>query len=322
MDSIILIVISGFILDLILGDPHNFPHPVRLIGKMISRGEKHIRSILPKTKKGERIGGIILVIGVVGVTFGATWLILKVAYGIYPLIGWIVSVILCYQALATKSLKDESMKVYKALQKHDLEGARYAVSMIVGRDTASLTEEGVAKAAIETVAENTSDGIVGPLVYLLIGGVPLGFAYKAINTLDSMIGYQNERYQYFGTFGAKLDDVVNYIPARLSAYMMIAASKLCGYDAKTAYKIYRRDRYNHKSPNSAHTEAVCAGALGIQLAGDAYYFGKLCKKPTIGDALRSVETEDIKRTNKLMYSTCTCTLIVLSLIRLLILIIL
>lgn len=322
MDSIILIVISGFILDLILGDPHNFPHPVRLIGNMISWGEKHIRSILPKTKKGERIGGIILVIGVVGITFGATWLILKVAYGIHPLIGWIVSVILCYQALATKSLKDESMKVYKALQNHDLEGARYAVSMIVGRDTASLTEEGVAKAAIETVAENTSDGIVGPLVYLLIGGVPLGFAYKAINTLDSMIGYQNERYQYFGTFGAKLDDVVNYIPARLSAYMMIAASKLCGYDAKAAYKIYRRDRYNHKSPNSAHTEAVCAGALGIQLAGDAYYFGKLCKKPIIGDALRSVETEDIKRTNKLMYSTCTCTLIVLSLIRLLILIIL
>ena len=166
MDSIILIVISGFILDLILGDPHNFPHPVRLIGNMISWGEKHIRSILPKTKKGERIGGIILVIGVVGITFGATWLILKVAYGIHPLIGWIVSVILCYQALATKSLKDESMKVYKALQKHDLEGARYAVSMIVGRDTASLTEEGVAKATIETVAENTSDGIVGPLVYL------------------------------------------------------------------------------------------------------------------------------------------------------------
>lgn len=322
MDSIVLIVIGGFVLDLILGDPHHFPHPVRLIGNMISAGEKVMRKLFKDTKKGERIGGTLLVIGVVGITFSVTYLVLRLAYTLHPLVGWVVSIILCYQALATKSLKDESMKVYEALKAHDLEGARYAVSMIVGRDTKCLDEVGVAKAAIETVAENTSDGIVGPLFYLLIGGVPLGFAYKAVNTLDSMIGYQNERYQYFGTFGAKLDDVVNYIPARLSAYMMILASKLCGYNAKRAYAVYKRDRYNHKSPNSAHTEAVCAGALEIQLAGDAYYFGKLCKKPTIGDDVRKVETEDIKRTNKLMYRTCILTLIVLSLIRLLVLMIL
>lgn len=320
MEAIILITFCGFILDLILGDPHHFPHPVRVIGYFITKGEKIIRGLFSKTKKGERIGGTLLVLSVIVLTLGIVVLVLKLAYSIHYLVGFVVEVILCYQALATKSLKDESMEVYDALKKHDLEEARYAVSMIVGRDTKALTEEGVAKATIETVAENTSDGIIGPLFYLLIGGVPLAYVYKAINTLDSMIGYQNERYQYFGTFGAKLDDVVNYIPARLSAYIMILASMLCRLDAKRAYAVYKRDRYNHKSPNSAHTEAVCAGALGIQLAGDAYYFGKLCSKPTIGDAVRPVETEDIKRTNKLMYATCILTLIVLSIIRLLILI--
>lgn len=322
MDTIIFISFCGFMLDLLLGDPYHFPHPVRAIGFLITKGEKFIRRLLGKTKKQEQLGGVLLVILVVLITVSCVLIILKAAYSIHYFVGLIIEVILCYQALATKSLKDESMKVYDALKKHDLEGARYAVSMIVGRDTKKLNEEGIAKATIETIAENTSDGIVGPLFYLLIGGVPLGYAYKAINTLDSMIGYQNERYQYFGTFGAKLDDVVNYIPARLSAYIMMLASYICHFDCKRAYTVYKRDRYNHKSPNSAHTEAVCAGALGIQLAGDAYYFGKCVAKPTIGDAVRPVETEDIKRTNKLMYVTCILSLILLSIIRLIILIIL
>lgn len=320
MEHIILVAIGGFILDLILGDPHNWPHPVRWIGMLISKGEVLIRKRLPKTKEGERVGGILLVIGVVGITVFASTLLIKVGGWINPWLGTLVEIILAYQLLATKSLKDESMKVYEALRAGDLEGARYAVSMIVGRDTASLDEEGIAKAAIETVAENTSDGIIGPLFYLVIGGVPLAFMYKAINTLDSMIGYKNEKYEYFGTFGAKLDDVVNYIPARISGYLMILASGLCGMNLKGAYTIYKRDRYNHKSPNSAHTEAACAGALNIQLAGDAYYFGIKCEKPTIGDAIRQVEVEDIKRTNKLMYATCIVGLILFVLVRLLIVI--
>lgn len=312
----IVSILCGFILDLILGDPYWLPHPVRLIGWLIVQSEKGIRKILPKHKKGERIGGILLVVVVVGVTMLSTLLILKGAYSLHPTLGFIIEVIMCYQILATRCLADEGMKVYKKLVAQDLEGARKQVSMIVGRDTEQLTEEGVAKATIETIGENTSDGIVGPLCFLVLGGPVLGFMYKAINTMDSMVGYRNDKYLYFGRCAAKLDDVVNFIPSRLSALFMIVASFICRLDSKKAWEIYKRDRYNHKSPNSAHTEAVCAGALGIQLAGDAYYFGELCKKPSIGDARRSVEHKDIIRTNLLMYVTCVISLIVLVSIRL------
>ena len=207
-----------------------------------------------------------------------------------------------FQILATKSLKTESMKVYDALKEGDLEKARYAVSMIVGRDTQALNEEGVAKAAVETVAENSSDGVVAPLLFLAIGGPVLGFFYKAVNTLDSMVGYKNDKYLYFGRFSAKLDDVLNYIPARISGLLLVAASPLAGLSISGAWRIWLRDRRNHASPNSAQTEAAAAGALEVQLAGDAYYFGKLYKKPTIGDPIRSVEYEDIRRMNRLMYA--------------------
>lgn len=315
MDLIIPAVIVGFILDLICGDPNWLPHPIRAIGWLIQKGEALVRPLLPKSKQGERIGGTLLAIGVIGIAFVVPYYLLKACYGMHPILGFVVEVVMCYQILATKCLRDESMKVYTALKLGDLTKARYNVSMIVGRDTASLDEVGVAKATIETVAENTSDGIIGPLMFLVIGGAPLGFAYKAINTLDSMIGYKNDKYQYFGTFGARLDDVANYIPARISAYLMILGSVFCKMDRKGAYRMYKRDRYNHKSPNSAHTEATCAGALGIQLAGDAYYFGVLHKKPTIGDAKRSVEIEDIKRTNDLMYATCILGLVLFCLAR-------
>lgn len=293
--------IIGFILDLIVGDPHWIYHPIRLIGKLISSTEKLIRHCFPKTKTGERIGGIVLAIIVMIISTGIPLVLLIICYKTNVYLGIIIEGIFCYQLLATKSLKDESMKVYKALKDKDIEKARYAVSMIVGRDTKSLDEVGITKAAVETVAENTSDGSIAPLIAIIIGGAPLGFLYKSINTMDSMIGYKNDKYIDIGRFAAKLDDVVNYIPARFSAYMMILSAYMLGMDGKNAYRIYKRDRYKHASPNSAHTESVCAGALRIRLAGDAYYFGKLHKKEYIGDALREIEIEDIKRANRLLY---------------------
>ena len=227
--------------------------------------------------------------------------LLYLAYHIHTVLGIVVETFLCYQMLAVKSLKDESMRVYEELKKQDLPGARNAVSMIVGRDTKSLSAAGVTKAAVETIAENTSDGIIAPLFYMAIGGPALMFLYKGINTMDSMVGYKNDKYLNFGRYAAKLDDIANYIPARISAWLMILASMCAGFDWKNAKKIFLRDRYNHASPNSAQTEAVMAGALDIQLAGNAFYFGKLYEKPTIGDALREVEIEDIPRANRLLY---------------------
>lgn len=296
----------GFILDLILGDPYWLPHPIRLIGKLISGLEKRLHGVKKqKNGKKEFRNGIILVMAVLFVTVLTASLILIVAYRIHPVIGIVTETVMTYQILATKCLKAESMKVYKSLREDGLEEARKAVSMIVGRDTEVLDEEGVTKAAVETVAENTSDGVTAPMLYTAIGGPVLGFFYKAVNTMDSMIGYKNDQYLYFGRAAAKLDDVVNYIPARISAYLMILAAFLMGkeYNGRTAYRIYRRDNRKHASPNSAQTESVCAGALGIQLAGDASYFGKTVKKPYIGDPLRNVSYEDIRRVNRLMYMT-------------------
>ena len=251
-------------------------------------------------KAGKRMVFIVLCC-----TFLAASAILFLAYGLHVCLGMAVEAVMTYYILAAKCLKVESMKVYRCLKEQGLEKARAAVSMIVGRDTACLDEEGVAKAAVETVAENTSDGVIAPMLYAAVGGPILGFLYKAVNTMDSMIGYKNDKYMYFGRAAAKLDDLVNFLPARISACLMIAASYLGGKDfsGKEAKRIYKRDRRNHASPNSAQTESVCAGALGIRLAGDASYFGRIVKKPTIGDALRKVEYEDIKRANRLMYLT-------------------
>ena len=296
----------GFILDLFLGDPYWMPHPIRLIGGLISRVEKMLRQEgEAKDPEQEKRRGVWLVAAVVGVTAGVSAFILGTAYGASPVAGCIVETIMTYQILAAKCLKVESMKVYSCLKEQNLDKARKAVSMIVGRDTACLDETGVTKAAIETVAENTSDGVIAPLLYTALGGPVLGFCYKAINTMDSMVGYKNDNYLFFGRAAAKLDDVVNYLPARISAYSMIASAGILGksYSFSEALRIYKRDRYNHASPNSAHTEAVCAGALGIQLAGDASYFGKIVKKPYIGDPVRNVEIEDICRAGSLMYMT-------------------
>lgn len=256
---------------------------------------------------------------VVTVSTGVPAVILSVAYKYFWQLGLALESFWCYQIFATKSLKVESDRVYIALKDKGLEAGRKAVSMIVGRDTQNLTEEGVTKAAVETVAENTSDGVIAPLFYMLIGGAVLGFTYKAINTMDSMVGYKNDKYQWFGTAAAKLDDVVNFIPARVSAVLMILAAYLTGMDGKNATCIFRRDRFNHKSPNSAQTEAVMAGALDVQLAGDAWYFGKLHKKPTIGDPVREMELLDIRRSHKLLYGTAMLGLILGIILRILVL---
>ena len=303
---------AGFVLDLMFGDPHWLPHPIRLIGRLISFLEKKLYD----ENKDLRIRGSILVTLVLLITGVVSGNILYFVYRIHPVAGCVVESIMTYQILALRSLKVESMKVYDALRTGTIEDARRAVSMIVGRDTACLDEAGVTKAAVETVAENTSDGVIAPMIALAIGGPFLGFLYKAVNTMDSMIGYKNDRYLLFGRTAAKLDDVVNYLPARISAYLMIAAAYLSGraFDGTRAFSTYRRDRRKHASPNSAHTEAVCAGALGVRLAGDASYFGKIVKKPYIGDDVRPVEISDIRRANRLLYVTaflCEAILLVL-----------
>ncbi|BCJ96389.1 cobalamin biosynthesis protein CobD [Anaerocolumna cellulosilytica] len=308
----VIALILGYILDLLFGDPYWLPHPIRLIGSLINRMEKAIRSFTSKNPKALLMGGFLLLAFVATVSMVVPFLLLSFLYKYLPYAGLIVESIMCYQLLATKCLKDESMKVYHSLKQDNMEEARYHVSMIVGRDTKVLDKEGITKAAVETVAENTSDGVIAPMIFLAIGGPFLGFLYKAVNTLDSMVGYKNEKYLYFGRTSAKLDDVLNYIPSRIAAFLMILACPFAGLSMENAFKIYRRDNRNHSSPNSAQTEAACAGALGVQLAGDAWYFGKLHKKPTIGDALHPVETEDIKRANQLLYITSFLCLLLVS----------
>ena len=311
-------IVLGYILDLIIGDPHWLYHPVQLIGRLITFLEK---LLLKKDDKDETkyIKGAVLAVLVLFVTGAVVILFLAVFYNISIAAGCIAETIMCYQILAVKSLRVESMKVYTALKQEGIEQARIAVSMIVGRDTMQLDNHGVIRAAVETVAENTSDGVVAPLFYMLFFGAPGGFIYKAVNTMDSMIGYKNDKYLYLGRAAAKLDDVLNFIPSRLCAWIMIFAAYLPSkgheFDGKNAKKIFLRDRFNHASPNSAQTEAVCAGALQVQLAGDAYYFGKLYPKETIGDDVRPIEPEDILRAGNLMDGTALLTLLVFGLLK-------
>lgn len=298
----------GFLLDMAFGDPQGMPHPVRLMGKMTAWMEKRLREGKEDGKTGrekaELRQGLWLAFFVPVITAAVAGSLLMAAYWIHPYAGMAVEAFMTYQTLAAKCLKTESMKVYRHLKDGDRERARAAVSMIVGRDTECLDEEGIVKAAVETVAENASDGVVAPMLYLAAGGPALGFFYKAVNTMDSMVGYKNEKYLYFGRAAAKLDDAMNFLPARVCAWLMIAIAFLPGkcFSGKRAFAVWREDRGKHASPNSAQTESVCAGALGIRLAGDASYFGRTIRKPYIGKELRKVEYEDIRRANQLMYS--------------------
>lgn len=308
--EIVLAVLIGFILDLIFGDPHFLPHPIQFIGWLIDINEKILRKILPKNKMGEIIGGVFLNIIVLTVSFLLPFFILKGLKMINPWVGFVVEIIFCYEIFATKSLKTESLRVYKYLKIDDMENSRKYLSWIVGRDTENLDSTQITKAVVETVAENTSDGVIAPMIFMLIGGAPLGFLYKGVNTLDSMVGYKNDKYINFGKFSAIVDDILNFIPAILTGWLMIVGAVFAKLDYKNAFRIYKRDRKNHASPNSGKPESACAGALNVQLAGDAFYFGKLYKKKKIGDTNREIKPDDIVTTNKLMYVSAILGLII------------
>ncbi|MBO4849181.1 MAG: cobalamin biosynthesis protein CobD [Clostridia bacterium] len=309
-------LLAGALIDLLIGDPHFVPHPVVLMGKLISALEKLLRRVFPKTKRGENAAGGLLWLTVAALSFLVPAAILMLCYHISPWLGFGAESVMCWQCLAARSLCRESMKVKKALDSGDIEASRRAVSMIVGRDTAGLDEKAVARAAVETVAENTSDGVIAPLIFLAMGGGPLGMLYKAVNTMDSMLGYVEPPYKHFGLVPAKLDDVFNFIPARVSAILMLTGGGVLGFSMKNGLRIFRRDRYKHASPNSAQTESVMAGLLGLRLAGDAYYHGVLHKKEFIGDPLREIESGDVSRANRIMFMTAFLALILFGGLRL------
>ena len=290
--------ILGFLLDLIIGDPQNPIHPIRIIGSLCKATEKFFRKVL---KKSLKIAGLLTWITVVLIVFLFNYFLLKGAYAINNVLGVILSSIMIYFCISTKALKVEGLKVVKYVIQDDIEGARKQLSYIVGRDTKNLDKEAILKAVVETVAENMSDGVIAPLFYAGIGGAPLAFLYKAVNTMDSMFGYKNDKYIEFGYFPAKLDDVFNYIPARLSGYFIVVVSFILGLDYKNSFKIYKRDKNNHSSPNSAHPEAAVAGALNVQLGGPNYYFGKLVEKQTIGDDREKIDINKVNNTNNILY---------------------
>lgn len=314
MESIVLVIILAFILDCLLGDPEYPFHPIRLMGKFISLNISIYKKRNNSNKIFSFIFGSITSILTITLAFILTKLIIVFFAEFNVYIGFIVKVILCYTIIAPRALMDESIKVYNSINEKNLLESRKNLSYIVGRDTNNLNYEQIIKATVETISENLSDGVIAPILFVFIGGVPLGMAYKAVNTLDSMIGYRNESYEYFGKFAAKLDDIVNFIPARLSALIMVLSTKCIGEDVKGAIEIYRRDRNNHKSPNSAHTESVCAGALGLSLGGGSYYHGKLVLKPTIGDDINKPDIRHIVQANKLMYGTTVLFIFIISII--------
>ena len=299
-----LAILCGFVLDLLLGDPviPHVPHPVVVMGRIITRLENRLRRVFPATSKGELAAGRVLAAALCLGTLAVTGLVCWGGAALHPAIGFLFQTLWCWQALAVKDLASESRNVYEVLALGDLPAAREAVGRIVGRDTQTLTGGGIIQATVETVAENFSDGVASPLLYMLLGGAPLAMTYKAVNTMDSMVGYKTDRYLYFGRAAARLDDAANFLPSRIAALVWIAASGIAGQDMGRAFRIWRRDRRRHASPNSAQCEAACAGALGVQLAGPASYFGKVCEKPGIGDCLRPVEPKDILRANRMLYA--------------------
>lgn len=312
---IALSTFTAFILDQIFGDPRNFPHPVVIIGKLISAMERFTRKVFPKTNKGELAAGAFTWLVVAMVSFAVPFIALVLLAKVNVWAAFALNTFWSYQIFASKSLKEQSMLVYRYLEAEDLPNSRKYLSWIVGRDTSELDPEEITKAVVETVAENTSDGVTAPMLYMMILGAPLGMLYKAINTMDSMLGYKNDRYMYFGRIPAKIDDVANFIPARITGLLMCLTAPLIGLDGRNAYRIYKRDRLKHLSPNSGHLEAACAGAMHIMLGGDSFYFGKLVEKASLGDPDREVRITDIPGSIKMMYASSLAMLALLEVVR-------
>ena len=312
---IALSTFTAFILDQIFGDPRNFPHPVVIIGKLISAMERFTRKVFPKTSGGELTAGAFTWVIVATLSFAVPFIALVLLAKVNVWAAFALNTFWSYQIFASKSLKEQSMLVYRYLEAEDLPNSRKYLSWIVGRDTSELDPEEITKAVVETVAENTSDGVTAPMLYMMILGAPLGMLYKAINTMDSMLGYKNDRYMYFGRIPAKIDDVANFIPARITGLLMCLTAPLIGLDGRNAYRIYKRDRLKHLSPNSGHLEAACAGAMHIMLGGDSYYFGKLVEKASLGDPDREVRITDIPLSIKMMYASSLAMLALLEVVR-------
>ena len=312
---IALSTFTAFILDQIFGDPRNFPHPVVIIGKLISAMERFTRKVFPKTNKGELAAGAFTWVIVATVSFAVPFIAIVLLAKVNVWAAFALNTFWSYQIFASKSLKEQSTLVYRYLEAEDLPNSRKYLSWIVGRDTSELDPEEITKAVVETVAENTSDGVTAPMLYMMILGAPLGMLYKAINTMDSMLGYKNDRYMYFGRIPAKIDDVANFIPARITGLLMCLTAPLIGLDGRNAYRIYKRDRLKHLSPNSGHLEAACAGAMHIMLGGDSFYFGKLVEKASLGDPDREVRITDIPLSIKMMYASSLAMLALLEVVR-------
>ena len=313
--TLVIKIWIAYVLDLIFGDPQNIIHPVQVIGKMINTGEK---SLLEKKYKSDRkykfFAGMILNITVISLTYGITYLIHRTSEN--SIIFTVVEIYLMYTIFSINSLAREGNRVYNILKEGNIERARKDLSYLVSRDTGTMDEKMIIRSTMETISENTVDGIVAPMLYMFLGGLPLSMTYKAINTFDSMVGYKNEKYMDFGKFSAKLDDVANFIPARITGILIVIASMILGYDYKNSLKIFIRDRKNHSSPNSGHAEAGVAGALGVQFGGRVSYFGKEVDKPVIGDKIKDFELEDIKKNIKIMYVVSFLSLVVFSVISL------
>lgn len=306
--------VAACLLDYRLGDPHHWPHPVRWIGNLITFTQRIVRRCC-KSDRALRVGGGLLWLVVVGTAWLVSWGVLHIANSVSPWLGWLVEVWMIYTLLAARSLSDAAMEVYRALQSGTLEQSREKLSRIVGRDTSQLQRPQIIRAVVETVAENSVDGVIAPLFFLMLGGAPLAIAYKAINTLDSMVGYKTEKYRAIGFVSARLDDVANFIPARLSLLLLSVAAWLLRMDFRRALRIGWRDRYQHSSPNCAWSEATVAGALGVRLGGPNVYFGEVVEKPWIGDALREPETQDIPRAIRLMMLASGLALVLFALLR-------
>ena len=308
---LLISLLIGAAMDFCIGDPAWIPHPVRGIGKMTAAFERALR------REGDTPGtefrkGLIAALAVMGISAGTAGAAVRILFGIHPLLGIAGESIICCFCLAARNLMQESERVQKALEQEGIEEARCAVGRIVGRDTGCLSRKGVIRAAVETVAENTSDGVIAPMFWFVLLGPAGMVGYKAVNTMDSMIGYRNERYEYYGKAAAKMDDILNYLPARLTGLLLVASAFLLRMDGRNAWRIFLRDRNASKSPNAGQAESACAGALGLELIGSAVYNGILVEKPTIGDPIREPEPEDIGRANRLMLTASVLALILSS----------